>query len=250
MGESINKAGNIQETMAKIRMHSELYAVISVCTHMPFVYCDPNSYDDEIFLYFDKNDAKKGTKRLLEEKNPIQIVQIDVPSRLAFFTSLFSMGVNAICVNFGLESEISFQLDQLIRRQSPDQMPKDQIRVENPELHLTALYFAQEFKKNAEYKDVLSEELRELNEEMIAHFRRGTYIVAVDEGNKLPILQKGGVPYQPLFTDIWEFQKFNPKKKFGAMVVPFGDIKDKLSKETQGVVINPFGADIILKITN
>lgn len=246
MGESVVQSMDIQKVMAKIRNHAELYAVMSGCTHMPFVHCDPESFDDEIFLYFDKETAKNSTKWLVEQKNPIQIAQIDVKNRLAFFTSLFSMGVNAICVDHSLETECVFQLEQLIKRQSPDQMQKEQVRVENPSLHLTALYFSQELKKNAEQRDVQSEELRNLNEELIAHFQKGTYIVAVEDGNKLPILQKGGVSYQPLFTDIWEFQKFNREKKFGAMLVPCADIKKKLAKETQAVVLNPFGADIIL----
>ena len=63
------------------------------------------------------------------------------------------------------------QLDELIRRPDGDHLPEGQIRIENPELHLTALYFAQEFRKKRE--GGITEELKELNEEMLAHFRRG-----------------------------------------------------------------------------
>ena len=41
---------------------------------------------------------------------------------------------------------------------------------------MTALYFAQEFRRGRD-----TEELKELNEEMLAHFRRGKYIVAVQK---------------------------------------------------------------------
>ena len=250
MGESINKMADIQEVMAKIRNHIELYAVMSMCTHMPFVYCDPESYDDEVFVYFDRNEAQQGTKCLLEQKNPIQLAKVDVKDRLAFFTSLYPMGVNAVSVNQGLPDQITFQVNELIRRQDETQIPKGQIRVENPELHLTSLYFSQELKKGPRHGKGLSEELNALNEELIAHFKRGKYIVAVEEEKKIPVLQKDGMSYQPLFTDLREFQKFNKDKKFGAMVVEYENIVKLFAPKTEGVVLNPFGVDIVLKIAH
>ncbi|MGN1168270.1 MAG: SseB family protein [Lachnospiraceae bacterium] len=249
MSRSIKETSDLQKIMERIRNHAELYAVMSMCTHMPFVYCDPESYDDEIFLYFSKEEANQGVRWLLEEKNPIQLAKVDVKDRLAFFTSLYPMGVNAISVNHGLTKQISFQLNELIRRQEPEQMPKEQIRIENPELHLTSLYFSQELKKNPGNKGEMSEELKALNEELIAHFKEGKYIVAVEGEKKIPILQKEGMSYLPLFTDLREFQKFNKKKTFGAMVVEYENITKLFSPETEGIVINPFGVDIVLKIT-
>ena len=46
--------------------------------------------------------------------------------------------------------------------------------IENPELHLTALYFIQKLRALGEPK--MTEELKELNEEMMAHYMRGRYI--------------------------------------------------------------------------
>ena len=69
-------------------------------------------------------------------------------------------------VNKGTQIETVVQLDELIRRPDGDHLPEGQIRIENPELHLTALYFAQEFRKKRE--GGITEELKELNEEMLA----------------------------------------------------------------------------------
>lgn len=248
MGDLIKDMANLQEIMRKIRNCGELYAVVSLCTQMPFVYCDPESYDDEIFVYFDKDGANTGARWLLEEKNPIQLARIDKKSRLAFFTSLLPMGVNAVSVDKGLPGETKFQLDQLIRRQSAEEMPEGQIRIENPELHLTALYFAQELRKEANPKGELPEELNELNEELAAHFCRGKYIIAVEEGKGIPLLRKNEDSYQPVFTDIREFQKFNREKKYGAAVIEYEKIQEVLTPETKGVAVNPFGANILLKI--
>ena len=248
MGDSIKKMMNLQETMQKIRNGEELYTVMSLCTRMPFVYCSPKTYDDEVFIYFDKDGANMGARWILEEKNPIQLARIDKNSRLGFFTSLFPMGVNAVSVDQGLTYETGFQLDQLVRRQDTEQMPEGKLRIENPELHLTSLYFAQEFRKNMDAKTELPEGLRELNEEMLVHFCKGKYVIAIEEGKGFPLLQKNKEAYQPVFTDIPEFQKFNREKKYGMAVVEYEKIRKILGPETKGVVLNPFGVDIMLKI--
>lgn len=248
MGDRIKDMVNMQEIMRKIRTGEELYAVMSLCTRMPFVYCNPETFDDEVFIYFNKEEANKGARWLLDEKNPIQLARIDKKSRLAFFTSLLPMGVNAVSVDKGLPGETEFQLDQLIRRQEEGQMPEGQIRIENPELHLTSLYFAQGLRKETGLDGELTEELKELNEELAAHFCRGKYIIAVEEGKGIVLLQKDGTFYQPVFTDIREFQKFNQEKKYGAAVIEYEKIKEILTPETEGVAVNPFGANILLKI--
>lgn len=241
----------LQKMMARLRSEEELYVVMSMCTHMPFVYCTPETYDDVVFLYFTREEAQEGTKWLLEAKNPIQLAKIDKEDRLAFFTSLYPMGVNAIALNYRLSEQIVFQLNDLVRRQSEEQMPKGQMRIENPEFHLTALYFSQELKKGMKRQEEgLPEELNALNEELIAHFRQGTFLVAAAEGNKRPILEKGEMSYQPLFTDLREFQKFDREKKFQAMVVKYENIPKMLPKGTDGVTVNPLGVDIVLKIAH
>ena len=68
------------------------------------------------------------------------------------------------------------------------------------------------------------EETKELSEELAAHFAKGTFIIAVEEDNKIPLLkQKDGnlkdVTFQPIFTDIPEFMKFNINKKMKPVVV-------------------------------
>lgn len=243
--------GWVQKIMAQLRSEEELYVVMSMCTHMPFVYCTPETYDDVVFLYFSKEEAQEGAKWLLEAKNPIQLAKIDREDRLAFFTSLYPMGINAIAVSYRLSEQIVLQLNELVRRQSAEQPPGGQVRIENPEFHLTALYFSQELKKGTRRREEgLPEELSALNEELIAHFRHGTFLVAAAEENKLPVLEKGGASYQPLFTDLREFQKFNREKKFQAMAVKYENIPKMLPKGTDGVTVNPLGVDIVLKIAH
>lgn len=244
----MSSMADMQEVMSKIRNCSELYAVMSACTHMPFVYCDPDTYDDEIFVYFTEEDARQGITWMVEQKIPIQLAKIDKKSRLDFFTGLYPAGINAVCVNKGITKEICLQLDSLIRRPDLAKLPEGHIRIENPQLHLTSLYFAQELRKSQIPVEKMSEEMKELDEELRAHFKRGSYLVALEEGKGIPVLRKEGVSYQPLFTDNREFYKFNMEKKFSAAVVEYEKIAGMMPAEAEGIVLNPFGVNILLKI--
>lgn len=85
----------------------------------------------------------------------------------------------------------------------------------------------------------MPDELKEMQEEILADFTRGTYITAFQEGAGVPLLkQKNGDAYQPIFTDIIEFGKFNSKNQFKAIAVTADKIPSILVKEAKGVVVN------------
>lgn len=238
---------NKKVTLEKLRLSEAVYMILSKCSNMPYVVCDPETYDDQILLYFTEEDAKRGATKLLEAGNPVQIAKLENKVLLNFYTCLYSMGVNCMLVNKGMEEEISVQLNELITRPAEDELPEGQKRIENPELHLTALYFTQEFRKNP--AKAMTDELKALNEEMMAHFRKGRYFVAVEEGQGVPVLkQKEGAAFQPVFTDFSEFCKFNREKKYRAVVVEAEKLASILTDEVTGVTVNPFGVNILLQM--
>ena len=57
-----------QETLAALRNPGELYVVMSGATRLPFVFCDEETYDDEVFLYYRAEDAQEKAKGLREKK--------------------------------------------------------------------------------------------------------------------------------------------------------------------------------------
>ncbi len=230
-----------------LRVSEAVYILLSGHTHLPYVECDSETYDDQILVYYSEEDAKRRAKELLEEKTLVQIIKVEKKSFLPFYVSLYPMGVNCIVVNDGMPDRISIQLDELIRRSRPQQLPEGQVWVENPQLHLTAIYFMQELYKNQGKE--MSEEMSELYEEMLAHFGRGKYIFAVGADKGIPALKgKDGKLYQPLFTDSQEFQKFNGPNKLRAMVVEADKIRNLLPAESEGVVLNPMGVNVQFKI--
>lgn len=240
-----------QQVLNQLRNAKEIYVIMSLCTKMPYVVCDKETFDDEVLLYFKEEDIRREGKRLIEEKIPVQIAKVDANQMLHFYGNLYTMGVN--CDGRPVYGErVPDQLPELVSRpgQNKPDAPEDEKKtwIENPSLHLTALYFMQELRKQKFEK--MPDELKEMQEEILADFTRGTYITAFQEGAGVPLLkQKNGDAYQPIFTDIIEFGKFNSKNQFKAIAVTADKIPSILVKEAKGVVVNPFGVNLQMPIT-
>ena len=77
--------------MKKLSTSKELFVLMSLCTKMPFVMCDPETFDDEVFLYEKEEDIKREGQRFLDQKIPLQIAKIDNKQFLHFYSNLFKM---------------------------------------------------------------------------------------------------------------------------------------------------------------
>ena len=236
-----------QEALTKLRTASELYVLMSGFTKMPYVFCDPDTYDDQVLIFWTEEEAKQEAKKLLENKELVSIVKVENKQLLAFYSSLFAMGVNALSVGRGLEKETRIQLDEFVKRPRADKLPEGQVHVENPEFHLTALYLMQAVRRDP--NAAKEEDVKELQEEMLADFQRGRYIVPVEPQKGLPVMkQKDGTIFQPVFTDGAEFAKFNREKRFQTAVVEFAKLGEILAPEAKGVMVNPMGVNVPLQI--
>lgn len=236
-----------QETLAALRNPGELYVVMSGVTKLPFVACDEETFDDEVFLYYRSEDAQEKAKALLEQKYMTLVVRLEDKQLLSFYTGLYTMGVNCLAVNHGTDTQISIQLEDLVVRKKPDQLPPGRKFVENPALHLTAIYFMQEMRRQE--KPEPTEKLKELQEELLAHYSKGSFIIAIQEDKQIPVLkQKNGDIYQPVFTDMLELQKFARGKKMRTAVIEAAKIPDILIGASKGVVINPLGVGVQLQV--
>ena len=94
----------------KLREADSLYAILSGCTKEPYVYCDPETMDDAILLFTDEEGAKAGAQKLAEQQIPVGIAKVDRKSLLLFYTSLYTMGVNAIQVHVGEKQRLYFRM--------------------------------------------------------------------------------------------------------------------------------------------
>lgn len=244
-----------------LREAERLYVVISDATRLPYVECDEETYDDEVLLFDDQKAAQDIVENLTGKGYLVRSMELPASQRLAFFSSLFSMGITALMLNKGTGSPRLLELTKFISRpelprfsaEIGERLKKDpnvKFQVENPEFHLTAIYYIQKVRNRqaAQWED----EAKELHEEMLAHYREGYYISARLEDGSMPFLRKkDGLALQPLFTDLQEFAKFqrvNTGMKLQNFIVSEKNFLKFLVKEASGIVINPFGISLVLQV--
>ncbi|MCD8082384.1 MAG: SseB family protein [Clostridiales bacterium] len=230
------------------RAESLFYILISACTREPYVQCDDETYDDEVLLFFTEDAAKEKAKEFAAQKIPVTPMKMTSRQMLLFFTTLYTMGVNAIRIHYA-GGEESVQVDEIVKKRDRKEMPDGSVWVENPQLHLTAVYFAQELRRPAGQGS--RERLTELQEEMAADFKRGRFIFALQkEGKGTPMIKmKNGEKYQPIFTDILEFKRFCKDDAFRPVVVDANQLPKVLDKEAKGVILNILGVNLPLMVS-
>ena len=89
--DNVNK-----ELIQKIQTSQEVFTILSRATRQPFVICDPESFNDQVWIFENKEDLEEAAKPLAENKNPIAAIKVENKSFLSFYTALYTLGVNSI----------------------------------------------------------------------------------------------------------------------------------------------------------
>lgn len=235
-----------QQTIIKgLQEATILYIFVSGCTRGPYVQCDPETMDDETMIFMNLEDAKKEGDLYLQDKIPINIAKLEKKQMLGFYTSLYTMGINAILVVMG-DRKRRIQLKDFVKRKKMDGQEGGWI--ENPALHLTSLYYMQEIRRKPEQG--ITEKIKELQEEIEINLKRGGYLLALrKDGEEIPLVKGiNGEVFQPIFTDLLEFQKFNRENKLQPMVVLAENFPQVFTPKAKGIVLNPMGVNMPLSL--
>ena len=224
-----------------------VYALISGYTKEPYVECDGETYDDKVFVYLSEDAAKARVAELKEEKIPVGVAKILSNHMLLFFTNLYTMGVNALEIHYDDKMDL-LQIDEFAKRRENPQVEEGKQWIENPQLHLTALYFAQEVRRPKELQD--AKRMAQLQEEMSADFMKSKFIFALQQDGKgTPLVKLNtGDKYQLVFTDAVEFSRFNRNNAFKPVIVDAAQLPKVSDKEAKGVVLNIMGVNLPLAV--
>ena len=57
-----------EQLLSSLRNAEEMYVFMSLCTKMPYVLCDEETFDDEVLLYYTEEDAQREGKKLIEQR--------------------------------------------------------------------------------------------------------------------------------------------------------------------------------------
>jgi len=236
-----------RQAVQRLIKQEKVFFIFCGYTRMPFVECDEETKDDEISLFDKEDDAKTYSDQLNEEGNMTMPGNVPNKSFLSFFAGLIPMGVN--CVRYQEENGEVYQIqvNEIVHRSADDKDAKDEERVENPALHLTTLYLRQAMGRSQGEEP--TQEILDLDEEVLAHFNKSTFLMPLQEDYQMPLLkQKSGKIFQPLFTDASEYKKFDREGKYKPYRVEAKNLQKVLTKEADGLVINPMGVNLFLNV--
>lgn len=240
------------------------YVLTSKATNLPFAECDPETFDDQTAIFEQEQDAKEYAEKLEEENQPTVVTEIIKDKMSAFYTGLYLTGINRVAFHNGA-GFCYLDLSAVVTVKKPEQ--KDNMPpVMNDSLQLTAVYFLQELRRpNQNTPDPeRNARLREMEQELIANLRRSRFVLALDVTDvkgaldltkpnpdvKVPYLKNpAGDIIQPIFSDLWEFEKFRQKnpRKLQALSAPFQKLVPPLIQNAKGFALNPAGFNLLLQ---
>lgn len=236
----------------------KIFIIYSRLTHLPYVECNEETFDDESFIYTEEEDAVEKAKALTEEKKAAVALKVENKDLLQTLSGFFTYGINMLVFRTDGE-EYRFQLTELIKRPDFAKIPKEKHPmgipepIENPQLQLSMMYFLQELRRGVVKTD--QENMEELKEEMAVNLQRAHFLMPVQEAEKdgkkmlqlMMMKLKDGTVMLPIFSDGLEFLHFRGRQETKLVLTDLEKIdKMTLPTEARGIILNPAGAGLVL----
>ena len=241
----------------------QFYTITSRSTNLTYAQCDETTFDDQAFLFSQEQDAEEFCGKLNEANYPSIVSKVEKAEIQKFYTGLYLTGINRVAFHNGTGFTY-LPLESIVTLKLPEQNAKTP-PVSNPALQLTGIYFLQELRRPSESSQdpERMKKIRELEQELMADLIRSRFILALDitdvKGKldlrkpspdlKMPYLKNpAGDILQPVFSDLWEFEKFRGKstRKLQLMTVPFQGLVPAIIQNAKGYALNPSGFNLVL----
>ena len=252
MKERIYSNMSIDATvMKKFQSLSEIHVPFSAATNMPFVTCDEETYNDQVWIFTTLEDANKFVKKYAEEKIILRDIIVKKEVFGDFFMDLHSMGINELVF---CDNNVSHKLEfsKFVKLPDYSKIPKNKQPLLNPELQLSTVYFFQEIKRPGVEPN--KEKLEPLAEEMYANLAKSRFLLPVmkkeTEDKKEVLLfpyltDKNGNKFQPVFSDHPQYMKHirknKPEGNSRILLVGIEELQKYLLPHVQGYMLNPDG---------
>lgn len=242
----------------KLQKMEEWLVLYSGTTRMPYVVCDEETFNDQIYIFSDEEKIKEVMETYLKVHIPVLCIKVQKKNAPMFFTGVYFLGINEIVFQDG-EAVHKLELTKVVQKPDFEKMPAERRPLVNPALKISAAYFLQELRKPGAKPN--NQRLVELEEEMSANLYRSQFLMPVEikeengekKVNVIYVANKEGKKYQPLFSDTLEltthFQQQKEKKNNSILKLNFEALEKHLIPQMDGYVINPAGMNLVLTKT-
>ncbi len=208
------------------------------------------------YIFSDREYYQKYHVHISQKGMKIDVAENPVKYRMALFGDLYRSGFDTVVIDNG-QRYLTLSLFDIIKKPVLNDKNKEARNIVNPDLVRAANFIFQETER-----DKIDPKLWQL---LFGEIFKGEYIIPVDSsklvvdkksGNEFniskdsrisfPVLEnKDGKKYYPFFTDWNEYRKFDKDTQYTIMAAGFKEMERFVDK-ADGIVINPFGANIIL----
>ncbi len=240
-----------QDAIKELQTRDAIFVAYSQATKLPYVICDEESFNDQVWVFATEEEIKEFGKKKLGEKILLMGMKYEKKDYPRFYGTLYAIGVNSVVWVDG-ENKAEVDLTSIARQADFSQLEPKKQPLFNSTLQLSGIYFMQELRRPIK-KEERTANMREMEEELIVNLKKSEFLVAMATDPEEP--KKVNIPYlknkegdilQPAFTDVMEFDKFARGKKLRAAKVPFAKLPGLLIGQAKAFVINPMGFNLIL----
>ncbi len=239
-----------QEAARQLQTRDFLYVAYAHATKLPYVTCDPVTYNDQIWVFSTEEGIKEFGREKLQEKIVLLGMRFERKDFNRLYATLYAIDVNEVVFVDG-EERVCVELTSIARQADFSKLEPSKRPLFNPALQLCGIYFMQEVRRPLPQEE--RPNMRQQEEELIMNLRKALFLVPMEVSEEDP--KKISVPYlknkdgdmlQPAFTDVMELDRFAKGKKLKAAKVDFTRLPGLLLEQSKGIAINPMGINLVL----
>ncbi len=210
----------IRSKLKALIAKKELFVTVSAVTRHPYLTESADHSMKQVCLYTNEKNSREAASILSEKGYPASSLRLQQKIFLPFFSELYTLGVNALCVHDGREN-YEAMLAELVKRKDMTGLPTEKRPVENPDLQYAMLRFMQEIRSKTETPDPAYR--NKLDNEMVKSLLTARYLLPFKEpqadtlkgqeqksGRQILVITNPAVGKKlvPVFTDMIEYTRF------------------------------------------
>ena len=166
-----------QEAIKELQTRDEIFVAYSQATKLPYVICDQESFNDQVWVFATEEEIKAFGKKKLEDKILLMGMKYEKKDYPRFYGTLYAIGVNSVVWVDG-ENQIEVELTRIARQADFSQLEPKKQPLFNSTLQLSGIYFMQELRRPIK-KEERTVNLREMEEELIVNLKKSEFLVAM-----------------------------------------------------------------------
>ena len=132
-----------QEAIKELQTRDEIFVAYSQATKLPYVICDQESFNDQVWVFATEEEIKAFGKKKLEDKILLMGMKYEKKDYPRFYGTLYAIGVNSVVWVDG-ENQIEVELTRIARQADFSQLEPKKQPLFNSTLQLSGIYFMQE----------------------------------------------------------------------------------------------------------